>query len=123
MTPRRSTPPQHPQARRKPRRILARIGAAVFSVSMLTAISLPASAATTRSAAPDSAAMAATTTARSTPDAPAGLKWFFINYFSSHSACESLAQWYEVQYFSAYCTQTQEYNLVVWALYAQLPVG
>jgi hypothetical protein len=123
MTPRRSTPPGRPQTRRKPHRILACIGAAAASAGMLTAISLPASAATTRSAAPDSPAVATTTAARDTPDASAGLKWFFINYFSSHSACESLAQWYEVQYFSAYCSQTQEYDLVVWALYALLPVG
>jgi hypothetical protein len=123
MTSRKSRPPQHPPTRRKPRRILARIGAAAFSVGMLTAISLPASAATTRSAAPDSPAVATTTAARNTPNTPDTYRWVFINYFETSVACNNTAQLYEENYIPARCELTQEYDLVVWGLWVQLKVS
>ena len=123
MASRRSGPPQHPRARRKAHRILARIGATAFSVGMLTAISLPASAATTRSAAPNSPAVATTTTARNTPNTPDAYRWVFINYFETSVACNNTAQLYEENYIPARCELTQEYDLVVWGLCVQLKVS
>ena len=123
MTSRRSSPSQHPRARRKAPRILARIGAAAFSVGMLTAISLPASAATTRSATLDSPAVATTTTARDTPNTPDAYRWVFINYFETSVACNNTAQLYEENYIPARCELTQEYDLVVWGLWVQLKVS
>jgi hypothetical protein len=112
-----SYPPRIPQAGRKPRSVLARIVAATFTVAMLTAIAVPASAATTRAAAPDSPAVSAVTT---TPDV---VRWVFIHYYPSSLACRLAGGLYVESHGNAIgyrCGQTQEFDLIVWALYVEI---
>jgi hypothetical protein len=117
MMSRTSYPPRIPQAGRKLRSVLARIVAAAFSVAMLTAIAVPASAATTRAAAPDSPAVSAVTT---TPDV---VRWVFINYYNSSWTCRLAGGLYVETHGNAIgykCVLTQEFNLIVWALYVEI---
>jgi hypothetical protein len=123
MMPRMSKAPPAGPAGRKPRRILARIVAAAFSIAMLTAISGPASAATIRSAAPASPAVATTAAAYNSPVIPAGYRWVFVAYFSTLYKCREWAGQYELGNYSIWrCYLTQRYDLPIYELDEQIAV-
>ena len=101
----------------KPRRALARIVAAAFSVAMLTTIAVPASAATARSAATDSPAVAAAATAHYSPVIPDGYRWVFVGYFSTSAKCYAWGDYYlTANYIPFHCYLTQRYDLPIWEL-------
>lgn len=100
MTSRTSTRLRTPGTAGKSRRTVARAAAAASGVAMLALAAVPASAATSRSAAVTTAASPGAT-----------------GYYSSLSQCRSVARALSADTgLHYYCYQTQEYDLVVYAL-------
>jgi hypothetical protein len=118
---RMSNSPWAPQAGGKRRRTLARIGAAAFSIAMLAAVSVPVSAATTRSATPSSPAVATAAAAHYSPNIPDYYIWAFISYFNTEQDCRNWAWDKYTPKFEWRCYQTQEYDLIVWELDVLIP--
>jgi hypothetical protein len=88
---------------------------------MLAAVSVPASAATTRSATPSSPAVATATVAHYSPNIPDRFVWRFAGYYKNHSDCYTAGvDNYTPLYISFICFQTQEYDLIVWEMEVEL---